>query len=176
MRTFFFLIICLIGFTISCTNDIKKPQSDEEILSYKEPLVKVNQILVDKDSALIASYCNRRNLKLNTSESGLWYKIYHIGIGDSAKANKVANLNFKISLLDGKQCYSSDSLGPKSFLIGQGGVEKGLEIGILMMREGDKAKFILPPGLAWGLIGDEKKIPSRSIIIYEVELIQLTEY
>jgi FKBP-type peptidyl-prolyl cis-trans isomerase len=176
MRVFCLIIISLIGFIISCTNEINKPKSDEEILSYKEPLVKVNQILVNKDSGLIASYCNRRNLNLNISKSGLWYKIYHNGKGDSAKAGKIANLNFKISLLDGKQCYSSDSLGPKSFLIGQGGVEKGLEIGILMMREGDKAKFILPPGLAWGLIGDEKKIPARSVIIYDVELIQLTDY
>ncbi|MBI5540136.1 MAG: FKBP-type peptidyl-prolyl cis-trans isomerase [Bacteroidia bacterium] len=176
MRVVFFFIFSITCLIISCTNDINKPQSNEEILSYKEPLVKVNQILVDKDSDLIASYCNRRNLNLNSSESGLWYKIYHTGKGDSAKSGIVANLNYKITLLDGKQCYSSDSLGPKSFLIGQGGVEKGLEIGILMMREGDKAKFILPPGLAWGLIGDEKKIPSRSIIIYDVELIELTDY
>lgn len=176
MKIKFFIFIILIGNIISCTNDIKKPQSNEEILSYKEPLVKVNQILVDKDSGLISSYCNRRSLKLNISESGLWFKIYHLGKGDTATAGKIANINYKISLLDGKQCYSSDSLGPKSFLIGQGGVEKGLEIGILMMREGDKAKFIMPPGLAWGLIGDENKIPARSIIVYEVELIQLTNY
>ncbi len=176
MKIIFFIFIGFIVFNSSCTNDIKKAQSIEEILSYKEPLVKVNQILVDKDSGLIASYCNRRHLNLNISKSGLWYKIYHLGKGDSTKAGKIANLNYNISLLDGKQCYSSDSLGPKSFLIGQGGVEKGLEIGILMMREGDKAKFILPPGLAYGLIGDEKKIPARSIIMYEVELIQLTDY
>ena len=69
----------------------------------------------------------------------------------------------------------SNSRGTKSFKIGQGGVEKGLEIGILKMREGDKAKFIMPPNLAWGLIGDEKKIPARSIIIYDVELIKLTD-
>jgi len=87
----------------------------------------------------------------------------------------VANIKYKVSLLNGKVCYSSDSDGVKSFRIGQGGVELGLEIGILKLRVGDKAKFILPPNLGWGLIGDEKKIPSRSIIIYDVELIGLTE-
>ena len=176
MKIFFFVLICLIGLIISCKNEIKKPKSDQEILSYKEPLVKVNQILVDKDSAIITSYCNRHKLNLSVSKSGLWYKIYNLGKGDSAKAGKMATLKYKISLLDGKQCYTSDSTGPKTFLIGEGGVEKGLEIGILMMREGDKAKFILPPGLAWGLIGDEKRIPSRSIILYEVELIKLSDY
>ena len=167
------LIIPIILF--SCNNDTKKPKSYEEILTYKEPLVKVNQILVDKDSMEIASYCERHKYDLETSKTGLWFKINHTGKGDSAKAGKVANINYKVWLLSGKLCYSSDSTGPKSFLIGQGGVETGLEIGILKMREGDKAKFILPPNLAHGLLGDEKRIPARSIIVYDVELLKLTD-
>jgi len=172
IKIFLFCFIS-IAFFVACSSDDHRPKTDQEILAYKEPLVKVNKILVDKDSAEIASFCNHHNLSLVTAKSGLWYKIYHIGKGDSAKTNKVANINYKISLLSGKVCYTSDSNGPKSFLIGQGGVETGLEIGILKMREGDKAKFILPPSLAYGLLGDEKKIPARSIIIYDVELIKL---
>lgn len=170
------ILIIFLFFGISCDNNVKKPKSVQEILSYKEPLVKVNQILVDRDSEKIADYCKRYKLELAVSKVGLWYKIYHLGKGDSAITGKVANLNYKIMLLDGKLCYTSDSTGIKSFKIGQGGVESGLEIGILKMREGDKAKFILPPNLAWGLIGDEKKIPARSIIIYDVELVKITDY
>lgn len=169
------IIYIVFVFLAGCTNNDHRPKSEQEIQSYKEPLVGVNKILVDKDSAEIVAYCNRRKLDLTVSNCGLWYKIYHTGKGDSAKTEKVANINYKVSLLNGKICYTSDSLGPKSFLIGHGGVESGLEIGILKMREGDKAKFIMPPNLAYGLLGDEKKIPARSIIVYEVELIKLTE-
>jgi FKBP-type peptidyl-prolyl cis-trans isomerase len=52
-------------------------------------------------------------------------------------------------------------------------VESGLEEGILLLREGDKAKFILPPHLAHGLLGDDNKIPARSIIVYDLELLSL---
>ena len=174
IKIFLFLFISILIFN-ACSSDNNRPKTDQEILAYKEPLVGANKILVGKDSAEIASYCNRHKLSLTTSASGLWYKIYPTGKGDSAKTDKVANIKYKISLLSGKVCYTSDSLGPKSFLIGQGGVETGLEIGILKMREGDKAKFIMPPNLAYGLLGDENKIPARSIIVYEVELIKLTE-
>jgi FKBP-type peptidyl-prolyl cis-trans isomerase FkpA len=167
-------ILVSLSFFAACSSNNNHPKTDQEILEYKEPLVGVNKILVDKDSAEIASYCTHRKLTLTTSESGLWYKIYHIGKGDSAKTDLVANIKYKVSLLSGKVCYSSDSLGLKSFLIGQGGVETGLEIGILKMREGDKAKFIMPPNLAYGLLGDENKIPARTIIIYDVELMNLT--
>jgi FKBP-type peptidyl-prolyl cis-trans isomerase len=173
---FFSLALYFISFLLfSCNNDNQKPKTAQEILSYKEPLVKVNQFLVDKDSAEIASYCERHKLNLSLSKSGLWYKVYSLGKGDSAKAGMVANIKYKVSLLSGRVCYTSDSTGIKSFLIGQDDVETGLAIGILKMREGDKAKFILPPNLAHGLLGDEKKIPARSIIVYDVELIQLTE-
>ena len=87
----------------------------------------------------------------------------------------VATINYSISLLDGTECYNSDDSGPRQFKIGQGGVESGLEEGILFMHEGDKARFIMPPHLAHGLLGDNHKIPARAIIIYEVELIKLDE-
>jgi len=95
------------------------------------------------------------------------------GNGDKAEIGRIAEINYKIKLLDGTTCYDSDSLGSKIFTIGSGHVEKGLEEGILYLCEGDRARFIMPPHLAHGLIGDENKIPARAIIIYEAELLSV---
>jgi FKBP-type peptidyl-prolyl cis-trans isomerase len=54
-------------------------------------------------------------------------------------------------------------------------VESGLEEGILLLQEGDKARFIMPPHLAHGLIGDRDKIPARATIIYDLELVSLSD-
>lgn len=167
-------ILVLTLWIVACKQERPKPQSEEEVQAYKEPLVKVNQILVDKDSLRIARYNERKRLGLTVGLNGLWYKIEHIGKGDSAKFNKVASIKYKLYLLEnGKLCYSSDSAGIKSFVIGKDDVESGLDMGIRMMREGDKAMFVLPPNLAHGLLGDGNCIPPRSIIIYEVELLQV---
>ncbi len=169
------LITLLTTFLIfSCTNNRHKPKTEEEVLAYKEPLINVNKILVDKDSLRIARYCERKKLDLQVGLHGLWYKIYHTGTGDSAKYGKIVSIEYKLSLLEnGKLCYSSDLLGIKSFIVGKDNVESGLDIGIRMMREGDKAIFILPPNLAHGLLGDENCIPPRSIVIYEVHLLKV---
>jgi FKBP-type peptidyl-prolyl cis-trans isomerase len=79
-------------------------------------------------------------------------------------------IDYSVSLLDGTECYSSKSTGPQEFRIGQDNVESGLHEAILLMKVGDKARFILPPHLAHGLIGDQNKIPAMSTIIYDVEL------
>lgn len=174
------VIICIIlssalAFNRCHTDRIKPPQEDN-VSQMKEPLIKVNKYLVTQDDEKIIAYCKRRKIDIQTNDAGLWYNIISSEKGDSAKTEKIANIKYKLSLLDGKLCYSSDSTGIKSFKIGHGGVEKGLEIGILMMKEGDKAIFIMPPGLAYGLIGDEKCIPARSIIVYEVELLKITDH
>jgi FKBP-type peptidyl-prolyl cis-trans isomerase len=134
-------------------------------------LVKVNKYLVKKDQTTIANYIARRGWKMQQTQTGLWYMIFQHGEGTKARKGQNISLAYKEYLLDGTLCYSSDSLGIKNFCIGKGNVESGLEEGVLFLREGDKARFILPPHLAFGLLGDEKKIPARAIIIYEMEVI-----
>ncbi len=140
---------------------------------YKEDMVRVNKLLNEQERQDIDNYIERHQLDMQSTGTGLRYMINHSGSGPLAVAEKVAVINYTVSLLDGRQVYSSDELGQKKFLIGKGGVEAGLEEGILLMRVGDKAKFILPSHLAYGLAGDDNKIPSRAPLLYAVELVEL---
>jgi FKBP-type peptidyl-prolyl cis-trans isomerase len=75
--------------------------------------------------------------------------------------------------LNGAKCYSSDSLGIKSFRIGSGHVESGLEEAALLLHEGDQARIILPPHLAYGMLGDNNKIPGQASILYDLMVLQI---
>lgn len=141
----------------------------------KESLVKVNKLLVEKDIDLIESYVKRRGWEMKITESGLWYMIYEEGSGPKAAEGKIITMDYRISLLDGSICYDSKKNGPRQFLIGRGGVESGLEEGVLLLRKGDKARLIMPPHLAHGLLGDEENIPARSIIVYDLEVLNISE-
>jgi len=147
--------------------------SKEESAVTKTNLIEVNKILVRKDRQLIKGYNERHELNMHESETGLWYNIIEKGDGNAAKEGQMATINFKISLLDGTECYNSTVDGVKTFSIGRGGVESGLEEGILMLNAGGKAQFILPPHLAYGLPGDGNKIPPRAIIVYDIEVLSI---
>jgi len=136
----------------------------------QEILLRVNRQLVEEDAKEIEAFAGRNGWELKTTESGLWYMIYQNGPGEKAVTGKIATLEYTLSLLDSTICYSSEQLGPKVFRLGQGGVESGLEEGVLLMRVGDKARMIMPPHLAHGLTGDGYCIPRRAIILYDVKL------
>jgi FKBP-type peptidyl-prolyl cis-trans isomerase FkpA len=164
--------IIVILIVISCKG---KPHELTEIEMHENSLKleKINRILLKKDQKRIEGYLKRNNLEMKETGTGLWYKIESDGQGEKASKGKIATLNYSISLLDGTECYNSKKDGLKTFRIGMGGVESGLEEGILLMKTGDKAKFIMPPYMAQGLVGDNNRIPARSTIVYDVELLSL---
>lgn len=138
----------------------------------KEMLLRVNKFLVQKDIELIGSYAARHGWEMEVTGSGLFYEIYERCDGTRAENGMKVRIDYRLSLLDGTLCYSSEQDGAKEFLLGKSFEISGLELGVAMMREGEKARFIIPPHLAYGLLGDEKRIPARSIIVYEVELLE----
>ncbi len=169
----YFVFVLLSVF--ACRKEEKRKLSDDEIREQQEMLLRVNKYLVKKDIELIESYIERRGWEMEVTESGLFYQIYEHGNGEKTLNGKNVTINYVVSLLDGTICYDSENLGPKEFIIGKSNEESGLEQGVLMMRVGDKARFIMPPHLAHGLLGDENRIPARSIIVYEVELLKVSD-
>jgi len=171
-KKYYFLLVLFALCLISCRNQNTVDRQKEHNTT-KDELIEVNRILVIKDQQRIKGYLERNNIKMQQTKTGLWYLIVEQGEGPKAESGKRATINYRIGLLDGTECYNSKEDGPKSFVIGRGGVESGLEEGILLMNEGGKANFILPPYLAHGLPGDGNRIPARAIIIYDVELVSI---
>ncbi|MBN2236859.1 MAG: FKBP-type peptidyl-prolyl cis-trans isomerase, partial [Bacteroidales bacterium] len=127
----------------------------------------------DQEEAIIQRYVDRYGWKMNKTETGLRWMIYHHGNGATVELGKIAVIEYKTYSLDGRLLYSSEKDRKKSFLIGHGGVESGLEEAILFLKIGDKSRFVLPSHLAFGLTGDGNKIKGRNSLMMEVELIDL---
>ncbi len=178
-KLFVIILIIVMSAFFSCstssTHDNRSKASyPKKQETEKESLIKVNKYLVNIENTDIANYIRRHNLDVVKTGSGLEYQITKHGNGKKAKIGKIATINYKIKLITGDVIYSSEQSGkPLQFKIGHGGVESGLEEAILNMKVGDNAIIIIPSHLAHGLLGDNKKIPLRSTLIYEIEFTNL---
>ncbi len=105
--------------------------------------------------------------------SGLRYKILQKGKGKSAEKGKMVSVHYKGQLLDGTVFDSSYSRKqPIDFTLGVGQVISGWDEGIQLLKEGDKARFVIPSDLAYGSSGSGGVIPPDATLIFDVELIK----
>lgn len=162
-----YIIIFLLSVTLfSCG------QHGEKNSALSQPgrgeMADLNRYLIRKDRERIQNYIERKNLSMTETKTGLWYQIVKEGTGECFHDRDKIIMDYDCSLLDGTRCYSSLKLGPKEIILGHTGIEAGLSEGLYLLKPGSEAIFIIPPFLAYGLIGDRKSIPPRSILVYHV--------
>jgi FKBP-type peptidyl-prolyl cis-trans isomerase len=110
--------------------------------------------------------------------SGMYYMPLAQGAGNTAETGDLVKVNYKGMFLDGRSFESTYERGqPLEFRLGeQGQVLKGIELGISLLNEGAKAKFIIPSQLAFGEGGSSTGIvPPYSTVIYEIELLSINK-
>lgn len=173
LNTTILILLCNSVFFLACHEEKKHPNGLQQNHNIEEKLVKANKTLVKSEDERIDDYVNRYQWKMKETGTGLRYMIYQQGSGPRASKGKIAILHFTVSLLNGDVCYTSKQSGPKEFKIGSGNVESGLEEGILLLKQGDRAKFIIPSHLAFGLVGDLDKIPAKATLVYDIELVKI---
>lgn len=164
------LIIVVLLFS-SCTgNSQEKKKKSPEMT---EQLTQMNRMRVENESKSIEAFITSRSYTMQRTGTGLRYEIYKQGSGDSAVAHDLVELKYKIFLLDGTLCYSSDSLGSAKFRLSEGQQIAGLEEGVMMMQKGAKARLVLPAHLGYGLSGDQNMISPSTPVFLDIELINI---
>lgn len=132
----------------------------------------LNQDLVKEEKFNISIFlAGHPKWEMIETGSGLMYWIYEDSIGETIPRNKTADVEFKVSLLDGTECYSTQEDMINSFVVDRSLVESGIHEGIKLMSIGDRAKFIIPSHLAHGLAGDFAKIPPLEALVVDLHLI-----
>jgi FKBP-type peptidyl-prolyl cis-trans isomerase len=103
--------------------------------------------------------------------SGLQYKIIQEGTGPSPKMTDAVSVNYRGTLIDGREFDSSYRRNmPAEFPIK--GVIPGWTEGLQLMKKGGKAMFWVPPSLGYGE-RPRQQIPGNAVLIFDVELLDV---
>lgn len=142
-------------------------QFQKEMLAEQE--AQTTQAKASSDAFLTE---NKTKPGVQTTASGLQYKVTQEGIGKSPTATSVVKVHYTGKLVDGKVFDSSVERGePIEFPLNQ--VIPGWTEGLQLMKEGGKATLYIPSHLGYGEQGASGMIPPNSTLIFDVELIEV---
>ena len=115
---------------------------------------------------------NKASEDVITTESGLQYTILKEGNGPKPTINNMVKVHYTGMLLDSTVFDSSVERGePAVFGVGQ--VIPGWTEALLSMPVGSKWKLFIPQELAYGASGAGRMIKPFSLLIFEVELLEI---
>lgn len=105
------------------------------------------------------------------TSTGLLYKVDKEGTGNAPTDSDTVVVNYKGTLVDGKEFDNSYSRNePLSFRLD--GVIPGWTEGLKHIKKGGKITLVIPPDLAYGKSG-VPGIPANSTLVFDVELLDI---
>jgi FKBP-type peptidyl-prolyl cis-trans isomerase FkpA len=141
-------------------------------------------VLLAEESKTIEAYLKEKGLNGIKTASGLYYVIEREGTGEATTPNTTMYVDYAGYLLDGTLFDSSipeiakannifseqRPYEPLPVNVGMGQVIPGWDEGLLLLKKGSKAKFIIPSPLGYGENGAGSSIPPNSILVFDVEV------
>ncbi len=145
---------------------------------------------VATEAKIIEDFLIENGIEAQSTEEGLYYVITQEGNGEQPVNGNTVVVNYTGQLLDGTMFDSSIEEDAKAggvyregrnygtpfdFLLGQGRVIKGWDIGIALLSKGAKATLYIPSALGYGARGAGANIPPNSVLMFDVELVDIKE-
>jgi FKBP-type peptidyl-prolyl cis-trans isomerase len=188
----FDLIALKDGFNKGVAKDslmFSQPEMDSILKAYFEPLSEKYRVKMEAKKAKMeakqqaaAAIAIEQGVKflaenkqmdgIITTESGLQYEVIRAGSGPNPTPADQVKTHYHGTLIDGTIFDSSVDRGePATFGVTQ--VIPGWIEGLQLMSAGAKYRFFIPQELAYGLRGSGTKIPGGSVLIFDLELIEI---
>jgi FKBP-type peptidyl-prolyl cis-trans isomerase FkpA len=170
-------------------------KSDSAMQAFYEEMMMAEQVrsaeraktLLVEEAKTIEAYVADKGLNASKTENGLYYVIEKEGTGPETTPGTTMHVNYAGYLLDGTMFDTSwpeiakannifnegRPYEPLPVNVGMGQVIPGWDEGLMLLKKGSKAKFIIPSPLAYGEGGAGALIPGNSILVFDVEVMDV---
>jgi FKBP-type peptidyl-prolyl cis-trans isomerase len=141
--------------------------------------IKMNEVktmddFISEEDEALKNYITQNNITVEPTASGLFYLETEQGKGAKVENGKEVSVHYTGKFLNGQIFDSSVQRGePISFTIGTDPMIQGFVEGVLLMRQGGKATFLLPSDIAYGVSHPSAPIPPYTPLLFEVEIVDV---
>ena len=132
------------------------------------------EAMIFNEEELLKKYVEDNKITVKPNSLGLYIIETQQGSGMKIDSGCHIAMNYRVSLLDGNELFSTFGRPePVRCEFGKRIDTPGFEYGISTLKEGSKAKFIVPSTLAFGRRGSGTVVGPFQSLIYDVEIIDV---
>lgn len=129
------------------------------------------QASLQRDSKIIEDYLKAHNINAEKNEWGFYVERLTPGQGPKPKFGQFANVKYKGMNLSGE----SFDEGVYPVQVGNAQAVPGFAEGVNQLSKGEKARIYIPSLLAYGPTGREPKIKPNEILVFDMEILDITD-
>lgn len=127
----------------------------------------------EQEEALLKHYLESANIKIEPSNSGLYFIEDIAGKGPKAQIGHQVTIHYSGYFVDGKPFSSTYNAGrPFKFTLGKDDLIIGFQEGISQMQAKGRYTLIIPSFLAYGKEGNAM-IPPNKTLIFEIDVLKI---
>lgn len=170
----YFIIILFAGISCECSSKQSRQDHPAQRPMTGEERMEAQRAFLKRERESIEAYIKDRNLDVERAGNGMYYSI----IKDSSAAQiveseDVVEYAYEISMLNGSLLFTSRQLGNGRLKIDKEDAEIGLHESLKKLGLGDEGLFILPSHLAFGVAGDQDRVPPKTALVYELKVLNI---
>ena len=170
MVKLYFLVITLFSL-VACNHQNEKNETDRSVNWTSDHSTRFAQEISKEEERDILVYLKTRsNWEMQQSETGLRYWIYEETENTQVEPGQIIKVSFEVKLLNGELCYNTEEGESSTFMVDKSDIETGVQEVVKYMREGERAKVIIPSHLGHGLLGDFDKIPPLQPLVIDLHI------
>jgi len=167
------LLVIGVLLMFGCKENVQeKFQDAPKKINMAEVLIQQQKDMIKNDSLIIANFLEKKDLEMIQTGTGLRYVIKEEAAGELIQSGDRVFLEYVITNLDEDTLYSSEKSGLMDLDVDFSHAESGLHELVKQMRKGERALAVLPSHLAYGLAGDDYKIPAYSTLVFDVKVLK----
>ena len=151
------------------------PEQADQVLrgEMQKMMRKKIQPNIDQCNSFLSQNAKREGVK--QTASGLQYEVIKEGTGERPVDTSVVKVHYEGFLLNATRPFDSSRERAEPTQFPLNGVIRGWTEGVQLMTVGSRYKFYVPYQLGYGEQGSGEAIPGGSLLIFDVELIEIVK-
>ncbi len=174
MKTGFGIIVLLM--IMSCAGPEPRKPVQTKSGSFFKASIERSKKLLQSEEQQIKDIIKTDSLKhYNHTAFGSWYR--YLAVNDSTnytpKTDDLVVMNYDLLTLENDTLYSQKDIGVVTYRVDKQELFIGIRNAVKLLKEGEKATFLFPSSLGYGIHGDNQRIGTNVPLKSTIEILKI---